>query len=446
MAVNRKRLRKRMDRKKRSGSKYFRFSEGRNVIRIFPFEHVLNEHDVHAGRAEPDEVGDKIEDFFVDFDRVWMGNRFTNCLQDKSDCPLWQEFFNAPKDTRKEKRPREGFVVNAVDMLQPQKGMQRITLTRAQFEGERDSSGNKIGLGIWDYFDGYDPARKNDDGEVETDDLEDTPVRTAGLKKVAGRGDALLGRKGIDIVIFLTKKKIGRNEVLVPDQSASQQGAIALRKADACDVLEPMYDKQVVDLYTVAEYFPGYDSEGKHTWSHVSELIEEFSPDPEESSEEGQPAGEGKNEPATDDLDIDTGEEEEAGPSEEEAGDLEEPEAEPEKPQRRKRQSKKKATRKKRKTIESDSPIVFVDKMNDDNTRTLPEAQWKRWPGTFVRFDKDEGGQPIGWFILRPEDQPTEEQKAQVQAAWDEADKDELDRGGPLFSAPVDCIVYNDEA
>lgn len=421
---------------RRERGNYFKLKKGKNIIRILTFRHELNKFDVVAKRCDEEDVGRAVELFFADGERLWQGGGFSNCLPDQSECPLWQDFFNRPKGpNRKDYAPDSYYVMNIVDMAEPHRGVQVFETRNSVMLGERDNQGRKIGYGIIDYFQGFDPSKLATDGEEEEDEDDDEDVDTsaarvaASLVKLPAHGDGLFGLKGRDIIIYGRESTFGGVQ---PDNDR-QHGAIVLRKQEACDVLAKHFLKGVKDLWAMPEYYPGYSRKSKNLWIHAEEFVEHFSPskvkneaeDTEEEDDDVEAPGEGQ-------------------------PDGEEPETETATTQkkRKKRRSKKQAPAQKARSrkkeqirIEKGADIVWIDRYNEDNTKLMPEKSWKYFRGTFDHWEDGE----TGWIVCRPEQQVEDERREELEGFWNDATDDVKEKGGPFIIAKREDIKLADE-
>lgn len=435
MAVRRDALRNRLKRYERTGGKtFFKFKEGKNFIRILPFQHDLTRYDYLFGRCSEDEIGETVEDFFVDGYRYFRGKRFTNCLPDEDQCPIWQEYWSRPPDQRRDFRPRPFFTVQIVDMMERHKGVQTVDLSSSVFLGERYTAGKKVGIGIWDYFDGYVPEGGETAEEID-DELADEVEGGTGqsgksLRTIQAFGSELLGLRGRDVIVVMKETKIGNKPVLVVNNDL-EHGGILVRKKENCEILDDYFLKDIKDLYAMPQYAPGYDNTGKH----ITKAVGEFTSDYEErlksktsnDTETYESAGSG--EPANDlDDEVDK--------------------TTVDKPTKKKtaKKKKKKTTRKRKSTkLENGASVTITDKWNEDNTALLPEAEWTRWKGVFDSYKTDEKGNTLARVIMLPEHQEEDELRDQLQEHIDGLSDEARKAGGPYFDWAVDVVELDQE-
>lgn len=447
MAINRGLIRqatKRYEDKKRS---YFKLQKGKNILRLMPFEHVVSEHDVKAGRFEEELLGTKIEHFFVDVERLWRGREFVNCLLDREACPLWQDYWNRPADTRKDYRPRPVFAVNAINMEEPHRGVQVITLNPSIFSGERDNQGRKVGIGILDYFNGFDPSA-SDDEQDEDEEVEGMVAGSITLPKVPMIGDAMLGLRGRDIIIRMKEGKIGKAVILQPDNEGSRAGAVALRVKDKCDALDKHFLRGVKDLFNLPEYFPGYASggEGKFLWPVAIDFVHWLD---EQSGEEKPRRGTADKSGTSDDEDEEVESfgsentevaEDTEDTEEEETGKIDVSQREVDKdagkgPKVRKRSPRKPKVVK----LEKGAKVVCLDMFDGDGNK-LPKKDWRQFKGVFQRLETTTEGVVMAVVTLPLDMQDDEDILAELTANAEEAPQAEIDAGGPYYDFPQDCV------
>lgn len=414
MVTNRKFLQRRIQKHERSGGSrdFHKFREGKNVIRILPFNHTMNKFDVLAGRCEPDDVGHTSEFWFLDVTRIFHGMRtIRNCLDNQNECPIWQEYWSLDSSQRSGRKPKTTFMVNAIDMDEPQKGVQLMSLSEAYFLGETTNTGERKGLGIWDYYNGFDPEPhvSGSDDEEDPDQEEGDALPRVGLfNKISAQGDAMIGFNGRDILIYTAYKSIGKNKAICLDHT-KKTGAISLRAKERCEVLERHWGKGTKDLFMLPFMYPGWAADGKHLNHAVSEFLEfiEGSDDKKKTKPKSRvvPDETDPDQALAPEPDNTPGEVKEEDPTTMTRGDL----------------------------------VVCVDKYNDDNTSVLPEADWTYFNGIFDRLEilNDDPG---AYVHLRPEDQDNDQAKEILVDAWNATSDDEKARGGPFFWFPLTSI------
>lgn len=424
MPVDPKFIRSRLKKYERGGGgrSYLKLKEGKNVIRAMPFQHVANEYDVIAGRYSKEDIGRTFEEFFAEGARVWAGKTFRNCLPVEDECPLWIEFWdrwNQDKEKARAYRPRAFFALNVVDMLEPHRGVQVLECSSAVFLGERNQKQEKVGLGIFDYFNGYDPS-----AETENEDKdEDEQGQKVGVKmpKISQWGDKLLGLGGIDILVWMHKGNFG-----IQPNNERELGAVTMKKPDACDKLESHFLRTVKDLFGMPVYYPGFNKGGENLWKHADDFAafaeKNMAPE-EDAAPEPRKAPGGERDP--DEMPFETEETEKAT------------EEEPAKKPRRGRKPKEDGEAKPSATrIEKGVKVLITDKWNEDNTKVLPEKKWKRYVGVFERWD----GEAFATVALSPGDQTDDERRAEVQELAD-GDPADVAKGGPFINFPKDCVT-----
>lgn len=422
MVVNRKFLQNRLKKQRarsKGGMSFFKLKEGKNCLRILPFRHKFNKFDLAAGRCDEEHVDQAITLMFLDVTRPF-GQGIINCLEDDELCPVWQEYYDTPKEDKTRNKPKPQYFVNLIDLDEPNKGVQIVGLTPSVFMGERNSSGERRGLGIIDYYEGYTPDDE-DQREDENTDKEDVEGGggTAKFRKIKAIGDALLGLNGRDILVYAYKK--GRNIRL---DHSREMGAVVIRMKSKCDELANKWNKGIQDLYMLEWLFPGYSSKGREKC--LNSLAGDFI-----DWREDQKDGDKKDDPESD---PDQGQ----GVDPDQNGDPDQ--QDDSKPKKKKKKvTKKKPGRKKKDPVAIDrgSKVRCIDKMNDDNTMTLPEDEWTEFVGIFERYDKKDG-ETVGYAHLDPNDQEDDETKEYLEEIQEDAD---TSKGGPFYAFPVDCIT-----
>lgn len=458
--VDRRLLAKSLKKHKHSGGRnYFRLEEGKNIIRIFPWDHELNRLDVVADRCDEDDVGRTVELFYADVTRLWVrgagGGKYTNCLPNQETCPIWQEYWSLPGEKRQGRKPKPVFAINALDINNPQRGVRTLELPQSIFLGEINVKMEKIGIGILDYFLGFDPTKTE---EQESDEDEES-VGKIGTKlpKIAAHGEQMLGRHGRDIIIWLKKGAVGKNQDALLVNNDREHGGVVLRKETMCEDLPAHYERGVKDLWELPQYFPGYSTRSDNLWKHADEMVARFTAEEEEitfekvtqegdTSDEESPDGNGQEkvekqkkettEGADPDEDVEPSKEEKR----EEKVEKGDEQPEPDKPPKRRTRRPKKAIR-----IEKGSRVIWTDEWNDDNTQKLPKNQWKRFRGIFDRYDEKDG-KVLCWVAFHPEDQKEGSKEQEIiQGAWDNTAESEIDRGGPFFKCAKDAVELESE-
>ena len=445
--VDRNLVRKSIKRHQRGQrKKYHKMRLGVNVFRILPFKHLLGNFDVIAARCEEEDIGRTIEHFFVDVERLFMGSTFKNALPSEDECPLWQDYWSRPADSRRDYRPSPVFVFNAIDLDERQKGVQLIQVRQSIFLGERTPQGKKIGLGVMDYYDGFDPKKHAE--QEETDEEEEGGGGTS-LPKLQAYGDALLGLHGRDLLIHMRKGKAFGKEVLMPNNER-ERGAVTVRKAEACDPIDKHFLKGVKDLWAIPQYYPGFAS-GKetHLWHHAAEFVELYSvaedaeakddklkKDPERFADEEEAPGQEPGESGGEDV--------ERAVDADEVVEPEEPTPKPAKKVTRKRTKKAttRATNRKPKPptvakFEKGVRVACLDKKNEDNTRVLPKKEWITFVAVFDKYDTKTDGETECWVTIRAADQDDDALREMVERASPE--------GEAYVRFPQDCVSLIEE-
>lgn len=436
--IDRKLMKRNLKKHERTGSRFWRAREGKNVLRILTFEHKLNEFDHLADRCEKDEIGKTIEHFFVDVHRVWKGKNWINCLADKDKCALWQEYWSMPKNERKNYRPNATFVLNVVDMDEQHKGVQQIQVTSAYVLGERSTTGKKLGYGIADLYYGWDPKEERkpeiaEDSPGAKDSVSGEEVESMGkgrleLDPIDGFGDELLGLKGRDVIVVCKKTKGERGEQIRLDHD-SEHGAITVRKAEYCTELPKAFLNGVKDLWMVPDFYPGEAREVSMRQWPVAQQFAEFI-----DKELGRTSYKGA---------AQTRKTEGDGEVEAPRKKSEEPKEEAEKPAavKKPRGRRKKAEEEKPHSFDKGDKVLAVDMWNEDNTKKLPQDDWTTYVARFDGYEKDEetGGTKVV-VLLKPEDQDDDDVKERLEEYFSGLDPKVVEGGGPFMKFDHEAI------
>jgi len=264
---------------RRGGSREFhRWKAGANHLRFLTFKHVINRYDVLRGFVSEEHIGAEAEVLAVPVERVFLGDkphmRMANCLPDRDDCPLWQNWFSpcdpttgeplskeAAKQWRKKNKkaqPKPYFLANAIDTDNPEQGVHVIAFSRADWLGPRSNTNppRQIAYGIFNALKGYDPGQPMDgaqpDNAIMTVASQSSLGEFAGFEKLlADQGMELFGPDGVDVIVHKRKGNFGLQ--------LDTEAGISVRSKDEC-LTFPEKDFAPVDILMMPSAYPGYVS------------------------------------------------------------------------------------------------------------------------------------------------------------------------------------------
>lgn len=217
MAINQDRYnRKKSEMQRKGGGGLFRLKEGKNVIRVFLFEHTATQHDFDIGTYKKGD-GVKIGARQVELDREVPKHFFEDghgVCSGKRDCPacadarvLLKSGSKGDKKAGKMLFPRIMHHVNGMDMNAIDEGIQLMSLPKTAFEP------------ILDTF--LDP----EDG-----------------------GEACFGPTGVDFIITYDKSK-----------QPSEMYSVRMRERSKSEKLDKDLADKVIDLLADETLDPGYN-------------------------------------------------------------------------------------------------------------------------------------------------------------------------------------------
>ena len=259
--------RKRMD----GGCRRPNWEVGKHIFRLFTFKRKVNEWDVLRGTMgfTQEDIGKEIDILEVPVLRYYLGGkggRVVNGLGRSYDCPVFKGYCETPKGERNTReKPNDVFAVNAMDMANVGDGIRPLLFTRSEWLGQRDIHQNTVTYGMLHLVAGY-PLNEGD-ATAGGDDVEYDGPDAGGLVAFEGYGEKVLGATGRDIVVFKSKGRIGKNEILLLDRSQKGGPVRIMPVKDKQDNLlnvevpERMLS-QVTDLLSLPDLFPGWASDG----------------------------------------------------------------------------------------------------------------------------------------------------------------------------------------
>lgn len=215
MSLNTRRLeRSQKSSSSSGGGGFFRFQDGRNIIRVFTFNHKATDSDFKKGFYKSDEV--KVDKKYDEIDRE-VYRHFTeegvvNCLlTDCKYCKEAQQYLDSSKKSDKkignQLKASRAFYINVVDMQGVEKGMQ---------------IGN-IPPSVYNVIVNY---------------VMDTEY-----------GEGILGCSGRDFVVDLDKS-----------QDPNKMYSVKIRDEKRCEELDEEFTDEVTDLFLLSALEPGWSS------------------------------------------------------------------------------------------------------------------------------------------------------------------------------------------
>jgi len=418
MGVNRSKLRKTVASFARGSGKVFhKFHNKVNRLRILPMEHRMNRFDVSRQEAKDEEVGEVFTIAELSCQEVFVGKAYRVCLPTDFQCRFremaWEAYHEHKAAGGKGKKPaipREVHYINAIDLDEPEKGVQQMRITPQLWEGINKERQHCF-YGIKDLLYGYEPEEKEEKGEKK------------GL--LSGGGGFLRPLKAFGEDLFQMDIHV-KFAPLTMDSTAfavdvtAEGGPVDILSAKESENIPARFYKEAKDLFLLPKYYPGYSSDedfqddcdvldfiefcktGKDpkSGSIPSEEIEDEDRDTEQTDRETEIQ---ENEPAEE-------------PEEEESTTTAEP-------------AKKKRTYRRRK-IKKGDVVEYVDP--DDK---------KVYRGSAEKIAGD-----ILTMFCTPEEQLTDEETSEIQSEWD-THKENGSEGNPVFKvALADCKLVHLDA
>jgi hypothetical protein len=221
MPFNRARHRRAAESAKRrraSTGRFLKLKDDTNRVRLFPFDHVVNEFDVHLGRynkadlKEGADVGTTQQEIYCEFSKHFLGKSGHVICTGDAGCPVCEDAKQvAVEEGNKSERAsslkaRSRYVFNAVDTDAPDLKMQVL----------------EVPTTVWEEI-----LENLNDPELEEDEL--------------------LGCTGRDFVI---KRD--------PDAPPAKMYTVRLREPKRCKELPASLLAGVADLYLMPDFLPGY--------------------------------------------------------------------------------------------------------------------------------------------------------------------------------------------
>jgi hypothetical protein len=432
-----------MEKHESSGGGWHSWKEGVNRIRILPYPHKFTKFDVAAKRARDDHVGQTLEHFFVSTYSVFASNRFNLCWAERAVCPWWKKYDAASDEAKKKgtvKAPALYFYFNAIDLDELHKGVQVMRATRQVFMGARFNDGSKKAYGIMDYYNGYQPDGPDEEATGPTDIEETDKVGVLGPKDALG--DTMLGLRGRDIYIQMKVQKstFNPNKTFIAANHDAKGGAVALRKAENCAVLEDHWMEGVVDLHSEQKYYPGWDPDGKYAHPIVAEFVR-FQSGEEPKVEDGVELDTARDD-SSPDLDI-----EEDGDDKPKGKYASHEEANADaKPGQKIVKHRDGSFSIKGKPIEpqAEGPSDFTAGCRVIATDTDSDPV-RKYKATFIGFTHDDEGNVVGEVSILPGDQDDDGARETITQARDGASADQLKDGGVVFQIATDDLEIDNE-
>jgi len=324
MALDINRIRqKQKETEARDRGAFFKPQEGRNVIRIFTFEHKVTKADVTAGLYTKDKLNTVVTEIDRPVSRFFRSGSKPVHFLSKEDA-LYKEYETAKrkygdKDQKvRQMGPSTHYVMNVIDVMDVKSGMKEFAAPRSVYNKILDTIG--------------DPDF----------------------------GESVLGIKGQDFIITYTEKNQG-----------TEKYSVKIRPKDKCEVLPKSVLEGVIDFYSEAAYLnladlPGSspapskadDADDEEEEDEDEDDLDEDSDDEEDEEDESDDEDEdsdedddSEEEDESDDEDEDEESEDDLEDEDEDADD-EDDDLEEEKPKKKAAPAKKAApvaTKKKKK-------------------------------------------------------------------------------------------------
>lgn len=208
LSLDRYKKRKDTTARRSGGGDFWRPEEGKNIIRVYSFEHELNEDDFALGRYEKEEaeVGDKVEDIDVYCPIHFVSGKPYNC--EGASCDICSDF---RKTNDKGLKARERYYINAVVLTEGGKNVKDKDLAIKI---------SSLAKGVYNDILSY----------VSDDDY----------------GAGVLGDLGRDFVIEFD-----------PNAQGSDMYSVRIRDKDKCDDLAD-FEFKAIDLYNLDQLKPGH--------------------------------------------------------------------------------------------------------------------------------------------------------------------------------------------